>query len=260
MLLYDVDITEGVHMSRDKSLAVKAKCLTKTSLKKISPMTDNQTKTFEAFGDDKHLMLHGCAGTGKTFIMIYLAMKAVLSGRVDQQKVYIVRSMLPTRDIGFLPGTADEKMSVYAEPYYSLFDELFPEIENPYELAKYQDVVEFVPTSYIRGITLRDAFVIVDECQNLNFHELDTIITRVGENSRIFFCGDFMQSDLKNHNEQQGIIQFMDIIKNIQSFEIIDFKEEDIVRSGLVKEYIISKNRKEYKGLFESIDKKMKVA
>ena len=229
-------------------------------MKRISPLTDNQIKTFEAFNDDKHLMLHGCAGTGKTFIMIYLAMKAVLSGRVEQQKVYIVRSMLPTRDIGFLPGSQEEKMSVYTEPYYSLFEEMFPGVENPYELAKYQDIVEFIPTSYIRGITLRDAFVIVDECQNLNFHELDTIITRVGENSRIFFCGDFMQTDLKRHDEQNGIIQFMNIIKDMKSFETINFVEEDIVRSGLVKEYIISKNQKEYKGLFESVDKKMRVA
>lgn len=245
-------------MSRQKSTAVKAKCLTKSSLKRINPITRNQEKTFEAFNDDKHLMLHGCAGTGKTFIMIYLAMKAILSQRVDQQKVYIVRSMLPTRDIGFLPGSQEEKMSVYTEPYYSLFDEMFPNIENPYELAKYQDIVEFIPTSYIRGITLRDAFIIVDECQNLNFHELDTIITRVGENSHIAFCGDFMQTDLKNNAEQRGLIQFMDIIKNMNSFKMINFTEDDIVRSGLVKEYIISKNQKQHEGNFESIDKKMR--
>ena len=245
-------------MSKQKSLAVRAKCLTKSSLKKINPITDNQIRTFEAFNEDKHLMMHGCAGTGKTFIMLYLAMRAVLSRQVDQQKVYIVRSMLPTRDIGFLPGSQEEKTSVYTEPYYSLFDEMFPDVENPYELAKYQDIVEFVPTSYIRGVTLRDAFIIVDECQNLNFHELDTIITRVGDNSRIFFCGDFMQTDLKNNAEQRGLIQFMDIIKNMKSFETIDFTEEDIVRSGLVKEYIISKNQKQYEGIFESIDKKMR--
>jgi predicted ribonuclease YlaK len=245
-------------MSKQKSPLVKAKCLTSTSMKKISPMTDNQDKTFEAFMNEKHLMLHGCAGTGKTFIMIYLAMKAVLSRRVDQQKVYIVRSMLPTRDIGFLPGSQEEKMSVYTEPYYSLFDEIFPGVENPYELAKYQDILEFVPTSYIRGITLRDAFIIVDECQNLNFHELDTIITRVGENSRISFCGDFMQTDLTRVNEQKGIIDFMDIIKTMNSFEMINFTEDDIVRSGLVKEYIMSKNRKEQSRTFDSVDKKFK--
>lgn len=245
-------------MSKQKSLAVRAKCLTKSSLKKINPITDNQLRTFEAFNEDKHLMMHGCAGTGKTFIMLYLAMRAVLSRQVDQQKVYIVRSMLPTRDIGFLPGSQEEKTSVYTEPYYSLFDEMFPDVENPYELAKYQDIVEFVPTSYIRGVTLRDAFIIVDECQNLNFHELDTIITRVGDNSRIFFCGDFMQTDLKNNAEQRGLIQFMDIIKSMKCFETIDFTEEDIVRSGLVKEYIISKNQKQYEGIFESVDKKMR--
>ena len=164
---------------RNNKVQLKAKCLTKSSLKQITPITPNQVKTFEAFQRNKHLMLHGCAGTGKTFIMIYLAMKAVLSRRVEQSKVVIVRSMLPTRDIGFLPGSQEEKMSVYTEPYYSLFDELFPDVENPYELAKYQDILEFMPTSYIRGITLRDSLIIVDECQNLNFHELDTIITRV---------------------------------------------------------------------------------
>ena len=242
---------------KNKPVPVRAKCLTKTSLKNIKPMTYNQSKTFDAFDDDKNLMLHGCAGTGKTFIMIYLAMKAVLSRRVDQTKVVIVRSMLPTRDIGFLPGSQEEKMSVYTEPYYSLFDELFPDVENPYELAKYQDILEFMPTSYIRGITLKDSYIIVDECQNLNFHELDTIVTRVGENSRIAFCGDFMQTDLVKQSEQTGIIQFMNIIKNMPSFETIDFSEEDIVRSGLVKEYILAKNRKEYKGLFESVDKKL---
>jgi len=232
-------------MSKQKSVAIKSKCLTKTSIKKIEPITQNQSLTFDAFNNDKHLMLHGCAGTGKTFIMIYLAMKAVLSRRCEQQKVYIVRSMLPTRDIGFLPGSQEEKMSVYTEPYYSLFEEMFPGIENPYELAKYQDIVQFVPTSYIRGITLRDAFIIVDECQNLNFHELDTIITRVGENSRIAFCGDFMQTDLRSNSEQRGLIQFMDIIKTMKCFETINFNENDIVRSGLVKEYIISKNKKQ---------------
>jgi len=228
-------------MSRQKSTAVKAKCLTKTSIKRINPITENQEKTFEAFNDDKHLMLHGCAGTGKTFIMIYLAMKAILSQRVEQQKLYIVRSMLPTRDIGFLPGSQEEKMSVYTEPYYSLFDEMFPNIENPYELAKYQDIVEFIPTSYIRGITLRDAFIIVDECQNLNFHELDSIITRIGKNSKIIFCGDYTQTDLTRDNDKRGIVNFMKILKSIQEFETIEFGIDDIVRSDFLKSYIIAK-------------------
>lgn len=230
-------------MSRNKLTA--SKVLTKHSLQKINPITVNQEKTFEAFNDEKNLMLHGCAGTGKTFIMLYLAMKAILSGRVEQRRVVIVRSMLPIRDIGFLPGSQEEKMSVYTEPYYSLFDEMFPEVENPYELAKFQEIVEFMGTSYIRGITLNDAFIIVDECQNLNFHELDTIITRVGDNSKIYFCGDFFQTDLTRETEKKGILDFMDIVKRIPSFEEINFTENDIVRSGLVKDYIIEKNKKE---------------
>ena len=230
---------------RNNKVQLKAKCLTKSSLKQITPITPNQVKTFEAFQRNKHLMLHGCAGTGKTFIMIYLAMKAVLSRRVEQSKVVIVRSMLPTRDIGFLPGSQEEKMSVYTEPYYSLFDELFPDVENPYELAKYQDILEFMPTSYIRGITLRDSLIIVDECQNLNFHELDTIITRVGRIQECFLC-DFMQTDLVKQSEQQGIIQFMDIIKNMDSFDMIDFSEEALYEA-VSKRIYHSEERKVYK-------------
>ena len=245
-------------MTKSKVITVKA--LSDTLLKKVKPITTNQEKTFEAFNNDKNLILHGCAGTGKTFIALYLAMNAILSRKVDQRKVVLVRSMLPIRDIGFLPGSQEEKSAVYNEPYVALMNELFPGVENPYELAKYQEILEFLPTSYIRGITLIDSIVIVDECQNLNFHELDTIITRVGENSKIIFSGDFMQTDLTRQNEQRGIIDFMDIVKNMKSFDMIDFKEEDIVRSGLVKEYIIAKNRKEYAGLYESIDKKLKIA
>lgn len=243
-------------MPRQKAVSVKG--LSKNLLRKIEPITQNQQKTFESFKQDKNLMLHGCAGTGKTFIMLYLALREVLSGNTEQNKVILVRSMLPIRDIGFLPGTQEEKMSVYTEPYYSLISELFPEVENPYDLAKYQDILDFLPTSYIRGITLNNAMIIVDECQNLNFHELDTIITRVGEGSRIFFCGDFMQTDLTKQNEQQGILHFMDILKTMPSFDAIDFQESDIVRSGLVREYIISKNRKEYEGVFSNVDKQFR--
>ncbi len=245
-------------MTKSKIISVKA--LSKSLLKKVKPITDNQQLTFDAFNDEKNLILHGCAGTGKTFIALYNALDAILSHRVEQRKVVLVRSMLPIRDIGFLPGSQEEKSAVYNEPYVALMNELFPGVENPYELAKYQDILEFLPTSYIRGITLTDSIIIVDECQNLNFHELDTIITRVGENSRIIFSGDFMQTDLTRVNEQKGIIDFMDIVKNMNSFSMIDFKEEDIVRSGLVKEYIVAKNRKEYANLYESIDKKMKIA
>ena len=176
-------------MSRREKI-ITCKNLRPGLLQEINPKTPAQKETFQAFDDDKNLMLHGYAGTGKTFIMLYLALNAILNRTVPQEKILIVRSMLPIRDIGFLPGNTEEKTSVYTEPYNALFEELFPEIPNPYDLAKYSDILDFMPTSYMRGITVRDSLVIVDECQNLNFHELDTIMTRVGQNSKIYFCGD----------------------------------------------------------------------
>ena len=244
-------------MSRREKI-ITCKNLRPGLLQEINPKTPAQKETFQAFDDEKNLMLHGYAGTGKTFIMLYLALNAILNRTVPQEKILIVRSMLPIRDIGFLPGNTEEKTSVYTEPYNALFEELFPGIPNPYDLAKYSDILDFMPTSYMRGITVRDSLVIVDECQNLNFHELDTIMTRVGQNSKIYFCGDFLQTDLRNPQEQNGIIKFMDILHDMKSFRTIAFKEHDIVRSGLVKEYIISKNKKEYAMNFDSIDKKLR--
>lgn len=239
---------------KQKSIVVKA--LSKHMMQRIVPTTENQSLAFDSFNNNKNLMLHGCAGTGKTFIMLYLALRTVLSGHTDYKKVVIVRSMLPIRDIGFLPGTQEEKMSVYMEPYYSLVQEIFPEVENPYDLAYMQEILEFMGTSYIRGITLNDSLIIVDECQNLNYHELDTIITRVGDNSRIFFCGDYNQTDLKYEREQNGILKFIDILKTMEEFDFVEFMEDDIVRSGLVKNYIIAKNRATQKGLMDSMEAK----
>ena len=244
-------------MSRREKI-ITCKNLRPGLLQEINPKTPAQKEVFQAFDDEKNLMLHGYAGTGKTFIMLYLALNAILNRTVPQEKILIVRSMLPIRDIGFLPGNTEEKTSVYTESYNALFEELFPGIPNPYDLAKYSDILDFMPTSYMRGITVRDSLVIVDECQNLNFHELDTIMTRVGQNSKIYFCGDFLQTDLRNPQEQNGIIKFMEILHDMKSFRTIAFKEHDIVRSGLVKEYIISKNKKEYTMNFDSIDKKLR--
>jgi predicted ribonuclease YlaK len=239
-----------------KQKPVVVKALGKHMMQKINPTTDNQAKVFESFRDEKNLMLHGCAGTGKTFIMLYLALRTVLSGHTQYKKVVIVRSMLPIRDIGFLPGTQEEKQAVYMEPYYSLVQELFPEVDNPYDLASMQEVLEFMGTSYIRGITLNDSLIIVDECQNLNYHELDTIITRVGENSRIFFCGDYNQTDLKYEREQNGILKFIDILQSMNQFDFIEFTEDDIVRSGLVRDYIIAKNRATTKAIVDAEEAK----
>lgn len=211
-------------------------------LKNIEPLTQNQTITFEYYSRDKNLMLHGIAGTGKSFISCYLAMKQLLDGDNRYKKLVIVRSVVPTRDMGFLPGNNKEKTKVYEAPYQAIFTELFGR-GDAYEYLKQRGVVEFISTSFIRGITLNDSIVMVDEIANMTLHELDSVITRVGKNCKIVFCGDFRQSDFTKEHEKSGLIDFMKILNRMKTFEHIEFDENDIVRSAMVKEYIIAKSK-----------------
>jgi predicted ribonuclease YlaK len=224
----------------------RRKPLSSDYLVDIEPITDNQKKFFDSYQDEKHLVAYGCAGTGKTFITLYNALMDVLDERTPYEKVYIVRSLVATREIGFLPGSHEDKADIYQIPYKNMVKYMFQmpsdaDFEMLYGNLKSQETIKFWSTSFLRGTTLDNAIVIVDEFQNLNFHELDSIITRVGENTKICFCGDATQSDLQKTNERNGIVDFMNILRKMPSFDIIEFGVEDIVRSGLVKEYIIAK-------------------
>jgi phosphate starvation-inducible protein PhoH and related proteins len=203
-------------------------------LREIEPLTRNQLKVFES---NKNLVLHGLAGTGKTFISCYLAFDDMAKNCYE--RLVIIRSAVPTRDIGFLPGNMTEKSSVYEEPYRDICNDLFGR-GDAYQILKTKNIVDFMTTSFIRGITLRNAVIVIDECQNMSFHELDSIITRMGEHCRVIFCGDFRQADLKNG--QSGMLDFLQILKRMEEFDFIEFEVEDIVRSSFVKNYIISKN------------------
>ena len=203
-------------------------------LREIEPLTRNQLKVFES---NKNLVLHGLAGTGKTFISCYLAFDDMAKNCYE--RLVIIRSAVPTRDIGFLPGNMSEKSSVYEEPYRDICNDLFGR-GDAYQILKTKNIVDFMTTSFIRGITLRNAVIVIDECQNMSFHELDSIITRMGEHCRVIFCGDFRQADLKNG--QSGMLDFLQILKRMEEFDFIEFEVEDIVRSSFVKNYIISKN------------------
>lgn len=211
------------------------------SLRNIQPMTVNQEKAFQEYDAGKNLMLHGAAGTGKTFISLYLSLEEILRKNSYYNRIVIVRSVVPSRDMGFLPGNSKEKAKVYEEPYREICDDLFGRGDG-YDILRMKNLVDFTTTSFLRGVTFRDAIVIVDECQNLSGHECDTVITRVGDNSKIIFCGDFKQTDLQRR-EREGFLQFSNVLHNLQSFAFIEFGTEDIVRSGLVKEYIIEKDR-----------------
>jgi predicted ribonuclease YlaK len=212
----------------------------------IDPLTDNQKRLFDSYSIGKHVVAYGCAGTGKTFITLYNALQDVLEERTPYEKIYLVRSLVATREIGFLPGTHDDKADIYQIPYKNMVKYMFQmpsdaDFEMLYGNLKAQETIKFWSTSFLRGTTLDNAIIIVDEFQNLNFHELDSIITRVGENTKICFCGDATQSDLVKTNERNGIVDFMSILRKMPSFDIIEFGVDDIVRSGLVKEYITAK-------------------
>lgn len=226
----------------------KTKEIRMDSLVKVNPITDNQKKAFEAYQKGKNLFLYGAAGTGKTFVSLYLAMQEVMKHDTPYDTVYIVRSAVPTREIGFLPGDEEDKTALFQVPYQNMVKFIFEQpneqaFDGLYDRLKNQGSLMFLTTSFLRGITLDNAIIIVDECQNLNFHELDTIITRVGQDSKIMFCGDFFQTDLVKSSDKSGLTQFMKILDAMEAFENIEFTIGDIVRSGFVKEYLINKIR-----------------
>ena len=216
-------------------------------MKKIEPLTENQEELFRCYKNDQNLVAYGASGTGKTFITLYNALKDVLSEKTPYDKIYIVRSLVATREIGFLPGDHEDKSSLYQIPYKNMVKYMFElptdsDFEMLYGNLKAQGTISFWSTSFIRGTTLDNAIIIVDEFQNLNFHELDSIVTRIGEDSKIMFCGDATQSDLIKTNEKNGIIDFMKILRVMPSVDIIEFNVDDIVRSGLCKEYLVAKH------------------
>ena len=224
----------------------KKKPISNQYLVDVTPLTDNQRILFDSYAQHKNIVAYGVAGTGKTFITLYNALKEVLDDSTPYERVYIVRSLVSTREIGFLPGDHEDKSTLYQIPYKNMVKYMFQmpsdaDFEMLYGNLKSQETIKFWSTSFLRGTTLDNAIIIVDEFQNLNFHELDSIITRVGENSKICFCGDASQTDLVKTNDKNGIVDFMNILRKMISFDIIEFDVDDIVRSGLVKEYIIAK-------------------
>ena len=222
--------------------------ITNSDLVKIEPVTDNQKLVFESYNKGKNQFLYGCAGTGKTFITLYLAMKEVLRSDTPYDRVVMVRSLIPTREIGFLPGDEEDKAALYQVPYSNMVQYMFKQPNEQafsmlYDRLKTQGSFYFLSTSFLRGLTFDNSIIIVDECQNLNFHELDTIVTRVGQDSKIMFCGDFMQTDLSKVNERNGLHDFLRILEEMEEFNCLEFNIGDIVRSGFVRNYLIQKTK-----------------
>jgi len=226
----------------------KNKEINTNSLVTIKPITDNQKVVFSSWKKSQNQFLFGAAGTGKTFISLYLALQDVMDLKHPAEKVILVRSLIPTREIGFLPGDEEDKAALYQVPYQNMIQFMFEmpneqSFSNLYDRLTSQGSLYFLSTSFLRGLTFDNAIIIVDECQNMNFHELDTIITRVGQDSKIMFCGDFAQSDLVRNNEKNGLHDFMTILEEMKEFNCTEFTIGDIVRSGFVRNYLINKTK-----------------
>ena len=229
-------------------MMAKQKEITYSQLNEIKPVTDSQKVVFDSWKQGLNQFLFGCAGTGKTFVSLYLALSEVLKNETPYDKVVMVRSLIPTREIGFLPGDEEDKAALYQVPYSNMMQFMFEQpneqaFESLYNRIKAQGSFYFLSTSFLRGLTFDNTIIIVDECQNLNFHELDTIITRVGQDSKIFFCGDFSQSDLTKMHERNGLMDFFQILQEMEEFNCVEFNIGDIVRSGFVRNYLIQKTK-----------------
>lgn len=206
-------------------------------LKETEPRTKNQQEIFDLF-DNNHLMVHGYAGTGKTYVLLYLALRSVLDRSTPYEKVKIFRSAVATRNLGYLPGNAVAKMESFETPYHDIVENLLGR-DDAYAILKSKNLVEFHPTSYIRGSTYNNTIILVDECQNLTWHEFSSLVTRVGLGTKIVFCGDSSQSDLQRPFERMDIHRMIEICSCMPSFQLVQMEVDDIVRSGLVKEFLI---------------------
>ena len=243
-----VPVTPLTLIWKQKMAAQKNKEINSKDLVVIKPITENQKVIFDTWKKGQNQFLFGAAGTGKTFVSLYLALQDVMDLKKPYDKVILVRSLIPTREIGFLPGDEEDKSALYQVPYQNMVQFMFKmpnetAFNSLYPKLKAQSSLYFLSTSFLRGLTFDNSIIIVDECQNLNFHELDTIITRIGQDSKIIFCGDFAQSDLQRTNEKNGLHDFLRILEEMKEFNCTEFTIGDIVRSGFVRSYLINKTK-----------------
>jgi len=235
-------------MVKEKQLATKKRTASAEAksqhftLKKIKPLTENQEKAFLAYDEGNNLVLSGSAGSGKSFLAMYLGLSELLDESSYYNRIIIIRSAVPSRDLGFVPGTLEEKAKIYQEPYMNIVNELIGRGDAWHFLVN-KEIIEFQTTSFLRGLTFRNCIIVFDEFQSATFHEIDTVLTRVGENCRFILCGDYNQNDLNSKKEKSGLHDAVRILENIKNVGHIKFCTDDIVRSGFVKEYITQKEK-----------------
>lgn len=237
--LYLDTANTSIKTTRKVKRKAPAQKIDSLALETITAKTESQSQLMRSFLSGYNIIATGSAGTGKSYIASYLALDALF--KKEASKIVVIRSAVPTRDMGFLPGSIHEKTEIYTIPYKQIFNELCGN-GTAWDVLLKKGMVEFITTSYVRGITFNNAVVIVDEAQNMSFHELDSVITRMGEDTRIFVCGDTKQCDLTAKKEKSGLEEFVTVASQMTKyFDTVDFTRNDIVRSALVKDWIITK-------------------
>ncbi len=228
---------------RKVKVDLDARIINLENLKDIQPLTEKQRDFFESYAgsDDTQILAYGSAGTGKSFLALYLALVDVLENKGNHKQIVILRSPLSVNHQGHLPGTLEEKEAVYERPYQDIVNWLFDHNEAYDELKKH-NIIKFMSTSYIRGLTWDNTIIIADEVQNMLWEEINTIITRIGTNSRVLLLGDLKQDDIKvaKRNQATGMIRLIEVCKAMKRFDLVEFGRDDIVRSELVKSWIIA--------------------
>jgi phosphate starvation-inducible PhoH-like protein len=236
-----VELTQALYLN-GKAIqeGPKRKSWSRHDIKHIKPLTPAQEEMFQDFMNGNNVFAHGSAGTGKSFVGLYLALNEMLQFETEIDRVIIVRSAVPARDVGFLPGTLEEKNAVYEQPYKDILADLFGK-SSTYEDMKTAGKLEFVTTSFIRGMTWDNAVIVFDEVQNANWEEINTVMTRIGEGSRIILCGDVKQNDLLYKKmDKTGVTDLLKVCEKLPAFTNVTFTRHDIVRSDFVKQFIIA--------------------
>lgn len=234
-------------LAYNKTQRKNRKTISLDLLQKMHPLTDAQARLFESYDKGQNILAYGSPGTGKTHVLLYNALKDVLNERTPYDKILLIRSTVQSLEIGFVPGTVGEKIAPFESPYKHMVKSMFDlpteeDFEMLYGLLKTENIIDFMCVSFLRGTTFDNCIMIVDECQNLNYHHLSTVITRVGQDSKIFFAGDSKQSDLTKQTERKGFIDFAKVLERMEEFDLIQFGIEDVVRSGIVKSFLVAEH------------------
>ncbi|MBW7937072.1 MAG: PhoH family protein, partial [Flavobacteriales bacterium] len=207
----------------------------------IKSRTDNQSKLIEAIRQNDLVFAIGPAGTGKTYIAVAMAVKALKAKEV--RRIILTRPAVEAgENLGFLPGDLNEKLSPYLQPLFDALRDMIP--AEKLKMYNESGVIQVAPLAYMRGRTLDNAFVILDEAQNATHNQMKMFLTRMGKSAKFIVTGDITQIDLPR-NQRSGLPESMRLLEKIKGIQFVHFGEKDVVRHDLVRKILNAYNKYE---------------